>query len=408
MAKKNTPVLCLEKTLQCWEEHSALLEAYALFNKATKTTEEDAVFPKRWREYRKEVLRGDIESVRKEFVPQDDHLFYGAMYGQLLADFPEDLMWWCHSSRRVFNITRDLELLLKNTKLGNVRWSDVELPFSSFLLTLEDGIEGEDMSSSVFLVTTKPERGCPMDYVSEQENPEDYVVLKVTCFSDGSWENYEPQSSLKRDRMLKQSAAGKSGFLRQATEKFNREIDGQDHPNAARLHVPIGTLNKGELGESIISILSKGDTSNNGMSSMLEAKEESPKTFAVFDQVLSLIAGLCLYLKTLTPAQTEANVTHEKQPKTSELSSVTEEAEICTVQSVWKLSDAERTAFTGATGKGSGHEMPTHFRRGTWRRNKGSGNNPDAPRCIWVRPTIVRPDRLAEGSLPQGALTSVC
>ena len=53
----------------------------------------------------------------------------------------------------------------------------------------------------------------------------------------------------------------------------------------------------------------------------------------------------------------------------------------------------------------SEREVSAHFRTGFFRRPRGQGKNPDAVKSEWVRPTIVRRDRLEEGALPVGATT---
>ena len=77
------------------------------------------------------------------------------------------------------------------------------------------------------------------------------------------------------------------------------------------------------------------------------------------------------------------------------------------ISSQFTLTTDERVAF-GLEGKERQRafgEKCTHFRRGTWCRAPGTGDNPDAPRINWRRPTIVRADRLPENQLPGGALT---
>lgn len=49
------------------------------------------------------------------------------------------------------------------------------------------------------------------------------------------------------------------------------------------------------------------------------------------------------------------------------------------------------------------HELCAHFRRGHWRRPPGQGDDPTASKTVWVRPTLVRRDRLPEGALPGGS-----
>ena len=90
-----------------------------------------------------------------------------------------------------------------------------------------------------------------------------------------------------------------------------------------------------------------------------------------------------------------------------DLSLVTREAEVCTISSCHKLTAKERAALgiDMKVGSVGGHEVRAHFRRGHWRRLPGYGDQPDAPKLVWVRPTLVRRDRLPRGALPGGAET---
>ena len=114
-----------------------------------------------------------------------------------------------------------------------------------------------------------------------------------------------------------------------------------------------------------------------------------------------------MYLKTLTPAQYEKYVCHEKVKRSSGLRLVTNEADICTVQSVCTLTDNERIIFRNISNGTKSYEVSPHYRRGLWRRPPGKGNDLEAEKTVWVRPTLVRADRVLENTLPVGSQTTV-
>ena len=57
-----------------------------------------------------------------------------------LADLPEELSDWTQSSRRVFYLTRELQMLLALTSFEKITWGDIPWPFRSFVIVLEEPI----------------------------------------------------------------------------------------------------------------------------------------------------------------------------------------------------------------------------------------------------------------------------
>lgn len=76
-------------------------------------------------------------------------------------------------------------------------------------------------------------------------------------------------------------------------------------------------------------------------------------------------------------------------------------SEVCEVRSIYQLSDIERKAIKPLL-RGIHTELGVHYREGHWRRPPGKGQDPNYPKTVWVRPTIVRSDKLADGGLPGG------
>ncbi len=122
---------------------------------------------------------------------------------------------------------------------------------------------------------------------------------------------------------------------------------------------------------------------------------------------LRLAVGLSLYLKSLPRSSSHVSKWHPiRLPRTMSTQSITAEAEVCDVTSIYKFTaDEQRTL--DAIKKGNrphGFEIRTHFREGHWRRAPGTGSDPTAPKTVHVRPTLVRRDLLSEGELPSGAV----
>lgn len=123
-----------------------------------------------------------------------------------------------------------------------------------------------------------------------------------------------------------------------------------------------------------------------------------------FEIAARIVAGLCLYLTTL-PTRTSHR--SEWRPadslaKRPDPRAITTGAEVCLVSSVYELTAQEREVIERVGPRGY-YELCCHFRRGTWRRKPGFGQDPTAPKVVHVRPTIVRKDRLPEGAVPGGS-----
>ena len=57
---------------------------------------------------------------------------------------PFSVLSWNMSSRRVFHLNSDIQNLLDATSIETIKWSDLKLPFDSFVITLEDPLEAKD------------------------------------------------------------------------------------------------------------------------------------------------------------------------------------------------------------------------------------------------------------------------
>lgn len=87
---------------------------------------------------------------------------------------------------------------------------------------------------------------------------------------------------------------------------------------------------------------------------------------------------------------------------------MTNDADVCTVSSIYRLTPEERKLIGDhAVSRRGTVELCAHFRRGHWRRPPGKGDDPTAEKTVWVRPTLVCRDRLAAGSMPGGNRTDV-
>jgi hypothetical protein len=356
----------------------------------------------RFRNYLKTNMLSDIRQFdRKTFLGDGLVLprTYSGLYQSIikhfnysLHTFPVALASWTMHSRRVFHIAADLQVLLNSTMLDGVLWRDVKLPFKSFAVSLEIPIVdhrgakydcilfgeepryGKDWEKETYIgvrlfhakfgggvrqispdchndIVEAMKRGRwehaqkTLEYVSKPETNPFFPIRICTYFLDDKVKNYPVTTNIG-------------------------EIDVDDRPKEFQHHAP-------------------------------------PEESIHFDAAARIVVGLCLYLQTLPPSSSARSEwkKHERVGKKPDPRAITNDAQVCTVSCTHKLSAEERqvTGNDAQMRKKSLYELCAHFRRGHWRRPPGQGHIPDAPRIVWVRPTLVRRDRLVDGQLPGGA-----
>jgi hypothetical protein len=133
-----------------------------------------------------------------------------------------------------------------------------------------------------------------------------------------------------------------------------------------------------------------------------------PAVFEKQQDPFHLVSAFIAYLSTLPPgspylsdwtAKSKSYLRNKRGARDPR--SITDGARICTVSSSYVLSQAEQ-AVIGRREQTGTYQVRPHFRRGHFRRRPGHGHDPAAPRVVWVRPTLVRADRLPPGGIPGG------
>ncbi len=123
-----------------------------------------------------------------------------------------------------------------------------------------------------------------------------------------------------------------------------------------------------------------------------------------------LVMNLCLYLDSMQStarAETEVWRTPPREPGQFSDRVVTDGAQICEISSRHLLDSMMEPGIGEGPAHPSGYEVRPHWRRGHGRRRPGSGNDPEAPKAVRVKVTLVRGDRLPENALPQGSATDL-
>lgn len=290
--------------------------------------------------------------------------------------YPMMLGSWCVNSRRVYHVDRDLQALLLNTKLDDLRWEDLVFPFDSFGISLEVPISRGKKEYDFMLVAPISPKMFDVPVVDTH---------KIFCLAglESALERWEPWSLRPTmDRRIRRGEVG--------------EVMVQIRDN---------NILERSSGYIYGSMLHKGSRS---VLETLKALEEKQDPDMPDHLMWRLLAGLCVYrrmrhVESYISPWKRIYRTKMRTSSPSIKSIVSDGSEICFVRAHKKLSDMERKLLFGmAFGKLKGYELECHFREGHYRRPPGKGSDPLYPQTVIVDPTIVRADRWPEHGLPIG------
>ncbi len=327
--------------------------------------------------FRRKLLNIHQESFNlQDFLPTDG-CWLG--YGHPVPTFPSYLYPWCQHSRRVYAITRELQEILNATSLEGVNWQDIQFPFPAYAISLEQPIVRCDGRCYDFIVVHSYEL---------KEGDRSAMVIRLALFSNRS-EDYQPLTVKRRNEIL---AMVTNREWRRLSKLCNELLE------KVRL-------------VSFTDIAFNGKATMGVIETAQKVYDEFPtgdkeKSVPMWDAMIRIVVGMCLYLKTLPPESPHqsdwrpASRTGLPDPR-----AISHEAKVCTISSCYQLTREERImlGIEGTTEQRAVYELSCHFRQGHWRRAPGHGSFPDAPKTVHVRPCIVRKDRLREGQLPGGS-----
>ena len=334
-----------------------------------------------WNNFRGDLLRG------ADFNEVHDKYCIGAALGPLHS-LPLGLGEWSRTSRRVFHLTEELLTLLSLTSLDGIRWSEVHWPLDSFLVTLDQPLIDENGTSfdAILLYRFEAAEGW---------------AVGLQLFSS-KLEAYRPLTFDDRDRINKLLNRGVNGPLGKASGKIALWFKATSGiPTSISISLPPG-LDDCLVTDSYRAIHEKLGYDYTG-------GREDGSSNSTIDAATRIVVGLCLYLATLRSEGEEQQSSWEGIPREESKKdprAITREAKVCWVSSKYRLSREESDVVESFRGRAH-VSMCAHWRRGHWRRSPGQGNNPDAPKHVWVRPTLVRKDRLKPGELPGGSIALV-
>lgn len=272
-----------------------------------------------------------------------------------------DLQRWALSSKRVFSLSEDLQLLLEATSTGKMTWSEVKFPFPCFALALTEVIE---YKGRVF----------------------DFLVFR---FSEGSGDGLIfPDMHVD---LIPQTLGAYQALSKKECKEIKVLIEKGQIDQAMELQVI--------RVKKIFPYMPQGFAVSNFMDKPIDNSggilKPSPEEL-IMTRVMRIIAGLCLYLKTLPADSNHLRPEHSPVPSEAERgSSVVRGQHRLVVTTEIVLSDRDRELLRDPTNEAEeslgekGVITRSHYRRGFWRRPRGKGDDPYCPKTEWVRPTIV-------------------
>lgn len=358
----------LEKCLQFWEDRNLLFHLGARVQPELGKRLPTAPYHDQFRKYldNEVMLDSKLSDVRFGF----DKAFGVSQFSEAestLQVFPYCLASWVKSSRRVFKVESDLQMLLDVTSLEGVTYDDIRFPFQSFMVELERPLVDDQLRkySSIFVTSDQGDGG----------------EIKCLWFYLISDDTVHQKTLVAEDRKALQKALQKDNGSK--IKKIALKLDGFQK-NAPWLMFQSRSLSGNEMIEGSL---------------VIDTEQQN-----IFEAAIRVTLGLCLYLKSL-PAGSDrvSNWSLIERVQSLKGKAVSNNSRACSVASTFKLSVEERLAFSDQDEEPtrSFGEKCCHFRRGTWCRPSNSG--PEARRTKWRRPTIVRIDRLEPGQLPKGS-----
>lgn len=301
--------------------------------------------------------------------------------------FPVFFYEWCRTSRRVFRLSDSMRELFDQTDTADLYCDEVPYPFSSFVMELETPIRAHGRSARTFVVLAP-------DQVIDTGS----VLIPKTVHIFALFED-----ALERRLDVKE--------LEKAVRK--KKVSKVTEISRAFRAPPSGTTHH-------MAWLSTGWNSSAGSDAKTLREDEFPfkrvtdrwivkvpVATAIGRVGLRLAMQLSIYLAGL-----DHHRLHETMPTHPYDISFVDRRATTSFGQLFEINgdhlirqdvgeeEAAKLLRPGAVKR-------AHWRRGYYRRRGGAGNDPMAPKCIWVRPTLVNAYRLPRGSVPAGSASKI-
>lgn len=308
---------------------------------------------------------------------------------------PFEILSWTLSSRRVFRLTAQMQRAFEHISLANVTIGEIDFPFDSFVIELAEPIKDEGKSndqvsyetshilvSRPFRYTEEIVQKAPK-YDAQRAEPSYFTCIPSSCVE------YAPFSSDQKRSMLDHMRKNRNGkIISFLDRKVSKKLHGLHRYDSSSM---IFTRDKD------VPVLD-----------ILKATEQPGFEHEL--RMIRIIINLCLYLEALPKTELLQEATDQswrteriKLDKRTNL--ITDTTEVCHIGGFHLLKALDSTESLGL--EGSSLTEP-YWRRRHRRRKPGEGQNPDAPRSVKVKPSLVGAYLIPEtGGLPKGSVSSV-
>lgn len=249
---------------------------------------------------------------------------------------------WLTESQRIYAPSPRLVELLLGTKLPDFDPSEINFVANSFAVQLPEPmyVEGSDL-------------GVEHDFIVC--NHTDTGLLSGTSYTAAAYEKYKPLTVQEKRQLLKTTATGRINSLLKMQKRF-----GDDET---------------------LSYVVNPKLSNTTYEQLVATFQNPDVTF-----VYKIIMGINLYLQSCRKKDIEV-VTKLPKAETRIGKEIDSEASLFSLETTRIVPQRPDDYDTE-----SGRSLPYHFREAYWRRPKGTGHIPEAPKTEWVTSTWVRQD----------------
>ena len=305
-------------------------------------------------------------------------------------DFPRALAAWNLHSRRLYTLSPEVQAVLKATSLEGVTWSDVQLPFPSFMIAL--GQPYRDSDGTAYDAAMINEYDIEFGNTVKRIREIRLFVQHEKPYTPLDDKKKRTLNKLYTDGVEKRKHKCFSELIKK-WEALYREVGSRFPGTVAFLDRDISATWEITKTAHRVPLLGAPD--------IMMANEGEP---SASEFMLRIVAGLPLYLRAL-PSETPH--VSDWQPTTQDptpSASIVDGSLVCAVSSCYQLTADERVmlGIDGSDEDRKSRQLKWHLRAGHWRRPPGHGNDPNYPKTVHVRFTIVRGDRMPEAGLPEG------
>ncbi len=383
--EKRNDALVVEMFLRMWEAMCFMEQLHAFLE--GKEVDPAMKHAAAFRDYLLQHRPGEAFD-EKRFVPANEAQ---CEYTKgIMAAAPALVADWVWGSKRIFRPSAEMQERFTGIKFGNLRFSDLQLPFPIFGVQLANPLPALQTDYGFMFVWL-------LDLPGEGPLPDrrtlNFVALPQMLKGYGG---LDPERCRKALRDLKDPKRFERG-RREALDLATQHGDLKKYaPHLGFLSIPLPWL------ESDVPI-----------EHFLEAAPKANPWLHDWSIAQVRIAlNLCLYLQSLPPGAEKEEGVHwkaeylPKRERKAPQPVISTRTEVCDIIG-HHIIDGMVVDKRSAEARAGGWEMEPMWRRAHSRRPPGKGNDPTAEKSVKVRHYLIREDLAAQGHPIRGSLAEV-